>query len=138
MSTLPVVNRRTALKVGCGGVLGIAAVTGLSGCGAEEKAPSTPVEVARVADIPVGESIDATMNGEPILLAQPTAGTVVGFSAICTHKGCTVAATGTELVCPCHGSRCDAYTGEMTRGVAPAPLHPLIITLEGDAVFASI
>lgn len=138
MSTLPVVNRRTVLKAGCGGVLGIATVAGLSACGAGEKPPSKPVEVARLGDIPVGESIDATMNGEPILLAQPTAGTVVGFSAICTHKGCTVAATGAELVCPCHGSRFDAYTGEMTRGVAPAPLPPLIITIEGDAVFASI
>ena len=103
-------------------------------------AGSTPgtaaTEVAKLADIPIGSGIAATLNGQPILLAQPTEGTVVGFSAICTHKGCKVEPAATEFDCPCHQSRYDLATGEVLGGPAPRPLDPVTVTVVGDAVMA--
>lgn len=42
----------------------------------------------------------------------------------CTHLGCTVAVTATELVCPCHGSRFDRR-GNVLQGPAKRPLQRL-------------
>jgi cytochrome b6-f complex iron-sulfur subunit len=93
--------------------------------------------VAKLSDIPVGGSVGATLDGNPIMLAQPTAGTVVGFSAICTHQGCPVKAAGKQYDCPCHGSQYDAFTGAVLQGPAPSPLTKLLITVSGDSVLAS-
>lgn len=93
--------------------------------------------VAKLSDIPVGGTAKATLNGAPILLAQPTAGKVVAFSAICTHQGCTVAPAGKEFDCPCHGSRFAAATGKVLGGPAPSPLHKLTVTVTGDDVSVS-
>ncbi len=96
-------------------------------------APATGA-LAKLADIPVGGAVSATSNGAPIIIAQPTAGTVVGFSAICTHMGCTVAVAGKQLDCPCHGSKYVATTGAVINGPAPAPLHPFAVKLSGTDV----
>ena len=84
-------------------------------------APAVGDDIAALADVPVGGSIDATINGEAALVSQPTAGQVVAFSAICTHQGCMVAAAGNEFHCPCHGSIYDAATGEVITGSRDQP-----------------
>ncbi|BDZ56238.1 QcrA and Rieske domain-containing protein [Agromyces marinus] len=148
-------SRRTALALGGGGVA--AGMLALSGC-----APSTPdesdsqgptgdggdgagsavpseaagEEIAALADIPVGGSISAMIAGAPVLLAQPIAGEVVAFSAVCTHQQCTVAAAGASFECPCHGSTFDAATGEVTVGPALEPLPSVPVTVDGDRVLA--
>lgn len=96
----------------------------------------SPTEVALVSDIAVGDSISATLDGAPILLAQPVAGTIVGFSAICTHQGCVVLPAKTEFDCPCHGSRFDAATGAVLKGPAQKPLPAVAVTVSGDAILA--
>jgi Rieske Fe-S protein len=73
-------------------------------------------------------------NGKPIVVAQPTAGKVVAFSAICTHRGCTVAVAGVQLHCPCHGSRYDALTGAVINGPAPRPLPAVAVEVSGNNV----
>jgi Rieske Fe-S protein len=148
-------SRRTALALGGTGAIGGALI--LAGCAAADDgsdgsssggaddgsaAPTTGAadaageEVAALADIPVGGSIDATIGGEPVLLAQPTAGEVVAFSAICTHQRCVVAAEGAKFICPCHGSTFDAATGEVEVGPALEPLPPVAVTVDGDRVVA--
>ena len=97
---------------------------------------SALVEVAKLTDVPVGGSISATLDGKPILLAQPTRGSVVAFSAICTHLGCVVLPAQGEFDCPCHGSRYDAATGAVLGGPAPLPLPEISVTVNGDAVLA--
>ncbi|MFA5515432.1 MAG: Rieske (2Fe-2S) protein [Desulfuromonadales bacterium] len=56
---------------------------------------------------------------------------IYALSLACTHLGCTVTVTPTELVCPCHGSAF-ARTGEALRGPASAPLTRLRVLGEGD------
>lgn len=94
-------------------------------------------KVADLSSIPVGGSAAATLNGQPIVLAQPTRGNVVGFSAICTHQGCTVNAGGAVLNCPCHGSTFNAFTGANLSGPAPSPLPAITVTVAGTAVYAA-
>jgi Rieske Fe-S protein len=82
-----------------------------------------PVLSVELADVPVGGAVAAKdASGAPIIVAQPTAGTAVAFSAICTHMQCQVAPAGKRLDCPCHGSQYDATNGAVLRGPATRPL----------------
>lgn len=157
-------TRRTVLALGSTSAVGSALV--LAGCAPEEspaspRATSTPTldptatptdspaatpgpdapalgeDIAALADVPVGGSIDATINGEPALVAQPTAGQVVAYSAICTHQQCVVAAAGAEFHCPCHGSMFDAATGDVLQGPALEPLSAIPIAVAGDRIVAA-
>ena len=133
-----------ALLAGCGG-----ASTSSTGATASAAAATTPAAtsaspagtgaapLAQLADIPVGSAVAATLDGRPVMVAQPTAGTAVAFSGICTHKGCTVAPAGAKLNCPCHGSVFDAMTGKVLSGPAPSALASVPVTVKDGAVVAS-
>lgn len=135
------VSRRALLGAGAGVPLGVV----LAGCGGGDPATSPTTEpgpeepgdgsLAAVADIPVGGALVVTEgpDGKPVVLARPREDEVVAFSAICTHKGCTVGVEGSSLVCPCHGSTFD-LTGANTAGPAPAPLPPVEVTVTGGQV----
>lgn len=92
-------------------------------------------------DVPVGGAVAVrTSGGEHLLVARPDEGSVVAFSAVCTHMGCIVEpdpdATG-ELHCPCHGSVYRTATGENVSGPAPRPLAPVEVEVrDGDVVEA--
>ncbi|MDT7539862.1 MAG: hypothetical protein QOI82_3447 [Actinomycetota bacterium] len=73
-------------------------------------------------------------SGPKILLARPTATTVVAFSSVCTHQQCTVEPDGKRFACPCHGSTYDAFTGKNIGGPAPSPLHPFAVKISGADV----
>jgi len=147
-------GRRSVLS---GGALAVGGAALLAGCGgssttstgaATTPAATTPAEtsaapssedagpLAQLADIPVGSAVAATMGGKAVVVAQPTAGTAVAFSAICTHKGCTVAPAGAKLNCPCHGSVYDALTGKVLSGPAPRALTSVPVTVKDGAVVA--
>lgn len=144
---LPEVTRRRVLVAGAGSALGL---TALAACGGGGSTPSsspatTPTQagpapapgvLAKVADIPVGGAVSATdASGKPLIVAQPNAGTVVAFSAICTHMGCTVAPSDGILRCPCHGSTYDLATGDNTGGPAPSPLTEIAVSVQhGDVI----
>ncbi|MBC7638529.1 MAG: Rieske (2Fe-2S) protein [Rhodoferax sp.] len=131
-----------ALLAGCGGTS--ATATGATGSSAATT-PAAPTSaastedagpLAQLADIPVGSAIAATLGGKAVVVAQPTAGTAVAFSAICTHKGCTVAPAGAKLNCPCHGSVFDAMTGKVLSGPASRALTSVPVTVKDGAVVA--
>jgi cytochrome b6-f complex iron-sulfur subunit len=92
--------------------------------------------IVAVSDVPVGGAVSAEgVDGDPILVAQPESGTIVAFSAICTHQGCTVAPGDGELDCPCHGSVYDLATGEVRNGPAPRPLPEVNVrVVDGEVV----
>ena len=123
-------NRREVL-VGAAAVAGVAVLAACSPGGSSGE----PGVLAQLTDIPVGGAVSArSSGGDPVVLAQPEAGRVVAFSAICTHQGCTVQPDGAEFVCPCHGSAFDAATGENLDGPATRPLDSFAVRIEGSQV----
>lgn len=93
--------------------------------------------LAKLSDIPVGQAVSAKdAAGKTIIIAQPTAGQVVAFSATCTHQGCTVAPVAKSLNCPCHGSRFDASTGKVLQGPAKEPLPSVDVHVADGNVVA--
>jgi Rieske Fe-S protein len=89
-----------------------------------------------LADVPVGGAASAKgPDGKPLIVAQPQAGTVVAFSAICTHQGATVAPDGARLKCPRHGSTFAIADGARLSGQAQLPLTKVEVTVvDGQVV----
>lgn len=94
--------------------------------------PAAPAAnaIAKTADVPVGSGV---IVGE-VVVTQPSAGVFKGFSAKCTHKGCTVdkVADGT-IDCPCHGSKFN-LDGSVANGPAQTPLEAQAVTVQGDSI----
>jgi len=147
MNSSSPLSRRTAISLGGATILGVGTVAlaacSPSGAGAgaasaegagtgPQFAKNTPV--ADLSDIPVGGTLAATVDGKPVLLAQPTEGKVVCFSAICTHQGCTVGAAATDFECPCHGSTYAAATGAVTNGPAVRALAKIAVKVSDGSV----
>jgi cytochrome b6-f complex iron-sulfur subunit len=137
-------SRRKVLAVGA--VVSVAGVAALAGCSTSSSpaasAGGTPAAtgLAKLSDVPVGGSASASNpgpDGKAAVVAQPTAGNVVAFSAICTHMGCTVAPAGNQYHCPCHGSVYDAFTGKVISGPAPAALTSIPVKVDGGEVVVS-
>jgi thiosulfate dehydrogenase [quinone] large subunit len=86
--------------------------------------PGTAVGKASV--VPVGQAAQFSdpASGQPAWLVHPSSGTFVAFSAVCTHAGCTVQFSSSDLtfVCPCHGGTYSAKTGQVLAGPPPSPL----------------
>ncbi|MET7615940.1 Rieske (2Fe-2S) protein [Streptomyces sp. NPDC005408] len=64
-------------------------------------------------------------------------GTLVGYSAVCTHLACAVLwredrGMEGELLCPCHEGVFDVRTGEVTAGPPPRPLPRVILNEDTD------
>lgn len=83
--------------------------------------------------MPVGGG--AVLKEAKVVVTQPKAGEFKAFTAICTHKQCTVSkvADGT-IDCPCHGSKFSAVDGSVVQGPADQPLAPKTVTLAGDTL----
>jgi len=95
-----------------------------------------PGAIVPLSAVAVGGSISATVQGKPIVLSRPNAGSVAGFSAICTHQGCTVNTAGGQLPCPCHGSTFNAFTGAVIQGPAAAPLPVIDVGIDDGYIVA--
>lgn len=93
-------------------------------------APAAPKVIANTAQVPLGSGV---IIGD-VVLTQPVKGTFNGFSAICTHQGCTVnkVADGT-IACPCHGSKFN-LDGSVANGPAKQPLPAKSISVQGDSI----
>ncbi|MFH8691416.1 Rieske (2Fe-2S) protein [Streptomyces anulatus] len=105
------------------------------GDGEEGKAP----EAKRIAgELLPGESIAFRYPGEEdrAVAVRLDDGTLVGYSAVCTHLACAVLwrkdrGTEGELYCPCHEGVFDARSGEVTAGPPPRGL-PKVVVIEQD------
>lgn len=124
-----------------GGQQGGAATSTIPTATSTSTTASGTTEAARpsliaLADVPVGGAASAKgSDGKPVIVAQPQAGTVVAFSAICTHQGCTVAPDGARLKCPCHGSIFAVADGARVSGQAQQPLAKVEVTVvDGQVV----
>jgi thiosulfate dehydrogenase [quinone] large subunit len=96
---------------------------------------SGPV-VAKLADLPVGGAVQFTdSQGAPAYAVRPASNDVKGFSAICTHAGCTVGYVDSDkrFHCPCHGAVYDGASGQVLAGPAPLPLQPIkLVVADGE------
>ncbi len=86
--------------------------------------------------IPEGSALVAGPENAPVALAR-TGTTVVAFSAVCTHQGCTVNARGAQLICPCHASKFDPLTGAVQGGPAPSPLPAVAVQVVEGIVYGA-
>jgi Rieske Fe-S protein len=92
--------------------------------------------LAPLARVPAGGGV--ILSKSKIVLTRGTDGTVHGFSAVCTHQGCTVdSVRGGVINCPCHASRFDAQTGAVVGGPAPSPLPEVAVVVRGSDVFSA-
>ena len=88
------------------------------------------------ADVPVGGG--TILKDEKVVVTQPSKGDFKAFTAVCTHKGCTVAKVEDGLImCPCHGSKFSIEDGARKAGPAQAALAAKKVTVEGDQISIS-
>lgn len=90
--------------------------------------------LAAVADIPAGGTL--ILDDALVVLVRTESGEVLGWSATCTHQGCTVSSVEDGLiVCPCHFSRFDPANGAPVSGPATRPLPSVAIEVRGEDVY---
>jgi len=107
-----------------------------STAGTSASAAAGPKALAKLADVPVGGGLVVTgPTGKPIVVTQPSAGTVAAVSALCTHQGCKVLLQGKQLNCPCHGSEFD-LTGKVLQGPATTRLPAVPVKVSGTDIVA--
>ena len=95
--------------------------------------PNAPAVLASTADIPVGGG--KILADKKIVLTQPKSGEFHGFSATCTHAGCTVGSVSDGTInCPCHGSKFSITNGSVVNGPATAPLAAVSIKVKGSNI----
>jgi Rieske Fe-S protein len=145
------VTRRSLLSgagiVVAGGILGFAfgrrssggSSSAANGYGYTPPKSSTGSSLGRklteLAKIPVGGGV--ILGGPRVVVTRDSSGNLHGFSATCTHQGCTVGSVRNGVIeCPCHGSRFNANTGQVVRGPAVAPLPPVSVSVTGGVVYA--
>ena len=91
--------------------------------------------IIALSKVPVGKAVSAKdKDGGPIIVAQPSAGQAVAFSAVCPHMQCTVAPMTANLECPCHHSKFESLTGSLINGPAPTGLSKLSVSVVGGNV----
>lgn len=85
------------------------------------------------SEVATGKAHFFEYRGKPAVILQPSPGTFVALSAVCTHLGCVVAwqDQAEEFLCPCHGGRFSA-DGQVLAGPPPKPLESLVVELDGD------
>jgi Rieske Fe-S protein len=129
------------------GAAGVGIVAALSACGSSNSGAASggnsaspsqvstdPNNLGKAADVPVGGG--KVFDAQKVVVTQPTAGTFKGFSAMCTHMGCTVASVSNGIIqCPCHGSQYSATDGSVQHGPAPKALAAKAVTVKGQDLY---
>jgi Rieske Fe-S protein len=132
---LPIPRKRFVLGAGLA-----AAATALAACSTygekpPEASPPSPDQPAadaltKTSDVPVGSGVIV----DKVVVTQPSAGEFKGFSAICTHAGCTVSeVAGGTINCRCHGSKYN-LDGSVANGPATKPLESKPVSVQGDSI----
>ncbi len=136
-------NRRAFLKtaVGTSMALGVAtipfSVKAMLGFSEKE---SEKVEIARLSDLPKGESITFHYPTEkdPALLIHTVKGELKAYNNACTHLMCPVFYEKEKdvLLCPCHAGFFDVNNGHPVAGPPQRELPLIEIEVVNDIVYA--
>ena len=104
--------------------------------GSDSGGAAAPAALASTSDVPVGGG--KILTDKKIVLTQPKSGEFRGFSATCTHAGCTVGSVSDGTInCPCHGSEFAIADGSVVAGPAPKPLPAQSIKVSGGSITAA-
>jgi Rieske Fe-S protein len=102
--------------------------------GSGSGAAAGPAALTTTSAVPVGGG--KIFAAQKIVITQPKSGEFHGFSAVCTHQGCTVGTvSGGTINCPCHGSRFSITNGSVVNGPAASPLPAVSIKVQGTSIF---
>lgn len=125
------VTRRAIVTGAC--VVAAAAVAGCASADRSSGGSAGGETLGSTADIPVGGG--TVFTDLEVVVTQPTAGRFQAFSAVCTHRGCTVnEVTGPTINCPCHGSQFDSTDGSVVQGPAEKPLPRRKLSVDGTSL----
>jgi Rieske Fe-S protein len=125
-------STRRGMLVGVG-LVGVAGT--LSACGGAKDDSSGDASksdgggLGKTSDIPVGGG--KIFKSEKVVVTQPKEGDFKAFSAVCTHRGCTVGSvSGGKIHCPCHGSAFNVTDGSVANGPADKPLPAKTVSVQ--------
>ena len=93
--------------------------------------------IAQESDVEQGSAVEFTdeESGQPAVLVHLESGDFVAYSAVCTHRGCTVGYKDGQLACPCHGSVFDPANGAaVVNGPANQPLPEIPVEVQNGQV----
>ncbi len=95
------------------------------------------VEVASLADLPVGKAKPVVYQNKNVMVMHVQAG-LFAVSMKCTHLGCMVEwEEGPQtLKCPCHAAFFD-YQGKVISGPAPKPLPAYKVEVANDIIYVT-
>ncbi|MEV4255778.1 Rieske (2Fe-2S) protein [Spirillospora sp. NPDC049652] len=140
-------RRGLLLSAGVVGVAGLAAACGDSDSeGGKPSATATPTDnggmtmssgggvvLGDAAEVPVGGG--KVFKDRKVVVTQPEPGEYRAFTAVCTHRGCTVASVANGLIrCPCHGSEFRIDDGRVARPPAGKALVEQAIKVSGGKI----
>ena len=95
--------------------------------------------VAHTSDLKEGQVkvVQANdLSGRLVGVALILQGSIVSaHSVICTHRGCLVAESSNQLVCPCHGSVFSGASGAVIQGPAQTPLATFKVAQVGNEIY---
>lgn len=128
--------RRTVLRAAA---LVPAAGLGLAACSTggngNRSAPTGPVALGAVDEVPVGSS--KLYPDENVVVSRIAEDEYKAFSSVCTHARCPIQKLrGDKLTCQCHGSEFDAKSGKVLREPAVSPLEELPVKVAGGKIVA--
>lgn len=94
--------------------------------------------ITQESDVAQGSALEFTdeEGGQPAVLVHLESGDFVAYSAVCTHRQCTVGYSEGNLSCPCHGSVFDPTSGgAVVNGPATQPLPEIPVEVRDGEVF---
>lgn len=122
-----------------GSALALAACSGGGEATAVPSATGTATDAMALSDLPVGGEAQVQVAEAQVILYRPDENTVLAYSAICTHAGCTVQKGDEEQFhCPCHDSIFSATDGSVVSGPAPRALERFAAEIDGDRVMVNV
>ena len=90
--------------------------------------------IVATRDVPIGGGVVVVTRR--VVVTQPRKGRFRVFSAICTHRGCTVShVADRRIVCPCHGSQYAIRNGSVVQGPATRGLSPHTFVIRRGHIF---
>src|SRR4051794_9225008 len=122
-------RRGMLLGVGLVGLAGTVSACGGSKDDSSDDSKGGGSSLGKTSDIPVGGG--KIFKSEKVVVTQPKQGEFKAFTAVCTHRGCTVGSVSDgKIHCPCHGSAFNVSDGSVAHGPADKPLSSKSVTVK--------